>query len=166
MASITLTAKEKLIHDQGLVSVLKQLHDELNAAVFAAEILERLVARNAERAAEEQRGIIHWLRPDYQTRNAERGVRSGQKSLALPEGKPKVRKTPRSALRTPKLNWPKTLAECVKAVESALPAAAGPTAPAELAKQFKCARAAAVLETLQTLVTLGHARQHGGRFDQ
>ncbi|MCP5559977.1 MAG: hypothetical protein H7A55_19685 [Verrucomicrobiaceae bacterium] len=52
------------------------MHDDLDAAVFAAygwpatltdaEILERLVALNAQRAAEEARGIIHWLRPDYQ----------------------------------------------------------------------------------------------------
>ena len=32
----TLTAKEKTIHEQGLVSVLKELHDELDRAVFAA----------------------------------------------------------------------------------------------------------------------------------
>ena len=31
-----LTAKEKGIHEQGLVSVLKQLHDDLDAAVFEA----------------------------------------------------------------------------------------------------------------------------------
>ena len=47
-----LTAKEKQIHEKGLVSVLKQIHDELDAAVFDAygwplnltdeEILERL----------------------------------------------------------------------------------------------------------------------------
>ena len=75
-ASEPLTDKEKLIHDKGLVSVLKQLHDDLDSAVFAAygwpatltdaEILEHLVALNADRAAEEKRGIIHWLRPDYQ----------------------------------------------------------------------------------------------------
>ncbi|MEX0728709.1 MAG: hypothetical protein WD065_20720, partial [Planctomycetaceae bacterium] len=57
-----LSAKEQTIHEQGLVSVLKQVHDELDAAVFEAygwpaslsdeEILERLVALNAERAAE------------------------------------------------------------------------------------------------------------------
>ena len=45
---------EKVIHEQGLVSVLKQIHDDLDAAVFEAygwpatltdeEILERLVA--------------------------------------------------------------------------------------------------------------------------
>ena len=74
----TLTDKEKSIHEQGLVSVLKQIHDELGAAVFDAygwpgtltdeEILERLVALNAERAAEGARGQIRWLRPDFQNR--------------------------------------------------------------------------------------------------
>jgi hypothetical protein len=31
-----LTAKEKKIHEQGLVSVLEQIHDDLDAAVFDA----------------------------------------------------------------------------------------------------------------------------------
>ena len=31
-----MTAKEKVIHEQGLVSVLKQLHDDLDAEVFEA----------------------------------------------------------------------------------------------------------------------------------
>ena len=30
------------------------------------EILERLVSLNAERAAEEARGVIRWLRPEFQ----------------------------------------------------------------------------------------------------
>ena len=71
-----LTAKEKVIHEQGLVSVLEQIHDELDAAIFDAygwphdltdeQILERLVALNAERAEEERRGIVRWLRPEFQ----------------------------------------------------------------------------------------------------
>jgi hypothetical protein len=93
-----LTAKDKVIHDQGLVSVLRELHDDLDRAVFAAygwedlgerlvgrpgattpwpekpaeqaeaeeELLVRLVALNAERAAEEARGIVRWLRPEFQ----------------------------------------------------------------------------------------------------
>ncbi|HWH16751.1 MAG TPA: hypothetical protein VNT77_00205, partial [Allosphingosinicella sp.] len=32
----------------------------------AAEIVARLVALNAERAAEEAAGHVRWLRPDYQ----------------------------------------------------------------------------------------------------
>jgi hypothetical protein len=48
------------IHDKGLVAVLKQLHEDLDTAVFAAygwpaaitdqEILEQLTALNSERA--------------------------------------------------------------------------------------------------------------------
>lgn len=71
-----LTAKERVIHEQGLVSVLKQIHDELDAAVFDAygwprdltdeQILERLVALNRERAEEEKNGLVRWLRPEFQ----------------------------------------------------------------------------------------------------
>ncbi|MGB4805781.1 MAG: DNA methyltransferase, partial [Anaerolineae bacterium] len=76
-ASEALAAKDKVIHGQGLVSILRQLHDDLDAAVAEAygwpadlpdeEILARLVALNAGRAAEEAAGIIRWLRPDYQS---------------------------------------------------------------------------------------------------
>ena len=62
-----LTDKERITHEHGLVSVLKQLHDELDRAVADAygwpatltdeEILERLVELNALRAAEEHTGI-------------------------------------------------------------------------------------------------------------
>jgi hypothetical protein len=72
----SLTAKEQTIHQQGLVSVLRQIHDELDAAVADAygwptdltdeQILERLVALNHQRADEERRGIIRWLRPEFQ----------------------------------------------------------------------------------------------------
>ena len=83
-----LTANDKLLHEQGLVSVLRTLHDELDAAVLEAygwrdlgpvpwaddaarsawteALLERLVALNAKRAAEEAQGTIRWLRPEFQ----------------------------------------------------------------------------------------------------
>ncbi len=71
-----LTAKEQTIHTQGLVAVLKSLHDELDAAVLAAyglpeqlntdALLESLVQLNARRAAEEAAGRIRWLRPSLQ----------------------------------------------------------------------------------------------------
>jgi hypothetical protein len=167
-----LTDKEKLIHDQGLVSVLKQLHDDLNAAVFAAygwpatltdsEILERLVALNAERAAEEKRGVIHWLRPEYQIK-AIGGTSSTSPTLNLPESAPKP-KARKSKIANRKLPWPKTLPERVQAVETALHAAAAPVAPADLAKQFARAKPADVAEILKTLETLGRARQQGGQF--
>ena len=83
-----LSAKEKLHHDTGLVGVLQSLHDELDTAVLQAygwqdlgavpwaddtarqawteSLLERLVALNARRAADEARGLIRWLRPEFQ----------------------------------------------------------------------------------------------------
>ncbi len=92
--SEALTGKERKIHEEGLVSLLKQIHDDLDAAVLEAygwqdlatnvpladrlaagdesaealeqEILTRLVALNHERAEEEKRGLIRWLRPEYQ----------------------------------------------------------------------------------------------------
>jgi hypothetical protein len=56
--------------------IVAKLHDDLDAAVAAAygwtwplppaEIVVRLVALNAERAAEEAAGHVRWLRPEYQ----------------------------------------------------------------------------------------------------
>ena len=56
--------------------IVGRLHQQIDAAVAAAygwpadlppaEIVARLVALNAERAAEEAAGTVRWLRPDYQ----------------------------------------------------------------------------------------------------
>ena len=87
-----LSAKDKTLHEQGLVSVLRTLHDELDAAVLTAygwqdlgpapcgqdeasttaraawtdALLQRLVDLNTRRAAEEATGTIRWLHPEYQ----------------------------------------------------------------------------------------------------
>jgi len=167
-----LTDKEKIIHDAGLVSVLKQLHDDLDAAVFAAygwpatltdaEILERLVALNAERAAEEKRGIVHWLRPEYQAK--------GQAEMILPAGhdKPAKKAKPKNAApaRAAKSAWPKKMAERVQAVETALHHFGAAATTGDLAKLFKRAEPADVAEILETLVTLGRARKQGGKYSR
>jgi hypothetical protein len=74
----TLTAKEQAVDAKGLVSLLLELHCKLDAAVAKAygweadlpdaAILDRLVALNRERAAEEAAGRVRWLRPEYQAR--------------------------------------------------------------------------------------------------
>jgi hypothetical protein len=87
-AGSVLNAKEKSIHERGLVAVLHSLHDELDAAVLDAYgwgdlalrkaqgegtdevLLERLVALNAERAREEAAGTVRWLRPEFQNPGA------------------------------------------------------------------------------------------------
>ncbi len=71
-----LTAAERTIFDDGLVLIMKEYHDRLDAAVIAAygwqahisddEILARLVALNKQRSLAEAAGEVRWLRPDYQ----------------------------------------------------------------------------------------------------
>ena len=99
------------------------------------QILERLVALNAERVAEEARGLIRWLRPEFQ--NPASGQRERpesaavQQELVLPEeqesgaakGKTKAKKSTNGAAG--KLPWPteKERAERTKAIQGALAAA-------------------------------------------
>ncbi|ALC15834.1 hypothetical protein DSOUD_1048 [Desulfuromonas soudanensis] len=159
--TIILTAKEKTIHEQGLVAILKQLHDELDAAVFAAygwpatlsdaEILEKVVALNRERAREEEQGLIRWLRPEYQQPHGAQVTIQDDLNLGETEATPLTIKA--------KLPWPKTLPEQVQAVRAALASAAAPITAETLARTFQRARADKVGELLETLAALGQVRE-------
>ncbi len=71
-----MTEADRRTLDDGLVLILDELHQNLDRAVSEAydwphdlseaETLARLVALNRTRRAEEARGIVRWLRPDYQ----------------------------------------------------------------------------------------------------
>jgi hypothetical protein len=176
-AGRALTPKETATHAAGLVSVLRQLHDELDAAVATAygwvrdghpetdlpdaEILTRLVALNAARAAEEATGQIRWLRPEYQRMKDEGGrMKAEQTALGLTAKSTKAKGEGRKA----KEAWPKPLAERVAAVERALATAASPVTPAQLAKHFLRAKPADLAEILETLAALGRAHREGERF--
>jgi hypothetical protein len=165
---VPLSDKERLIHEQGLVSVLKQLHDELDSAVFDAygwpsnltdeEILTRLVTLNGERAAEETQGTIRWLRPDFQNPTGRKAVTQGTLIEDTEEPEEKTSKKT-------KLPWPKTLPERAQAVKAALAAQRTPVSPEQLAKTFLRARVDGVQELLETLASLGQARElDDGRF--
>jgi acetolactate synthase small subunit len=80
-AGSVLSDKDRDMATRGCVSLIRQYHDTIDAAVAQAygwaddwkngdltdeEILERLVALNKVRAAEEAKGEIKWLRPDFQ----------------------------------------------------------------------------------------------------
>jgi hypothetical protein len=104
-----LNAKDKTLHEQGLVSVLQSLHDELDAAVLQAygwsdlgavpwadeaaraawteTLLTRLVALNAQRAAEEATGKVRWLRPEFQdpVERARLSAQAATQDTAQPE---------------------------------------------------------------------------------
>jgi hypothetical protein len=151
--------RERVTHEQGLVSVLKQIHDELDAAVFDAygwpatladeEILERLVRLNAERAAEERAGLIRWLRPAFQKPAAGVAAAFGEEFKAAAP----------AAVSREKQPWPKTIPEQARVVRHALASGRGVLTSRELARLFTRANVERVEELLQTLVSLGQARE-------
>lgn len=159
----TLTKKEQTIHEQGLVSVLKELHDRLDDAVADAygwsrdleeeEILQRLVDLNAERAAEEARGIVRYLRPEFQNPDGDAGQQTGLDIDVAEKAKPKI------AAKIAKQPWPKSLPDRIAGVRNALAASAAPLSVDAVAKHFTRARKTDVAEILETLVSLGHIRQ-------
>ncbi|MEP6672284.1 MAG: hypothetical protein ABJF10_24180 [Chthoniobacter sp.] len=155
-AGTPLNAKEQLTHEHGLVTVLRQLHDDLDAAVAEAyalpptatddAILTHLCALNAQRAAEERTGTIRHLRPTFQnpTSTATQTTLATGDEIIAAAAKPAA-----------KLLWPKSLAEQAQAIRSAL---AAPTDAATLAKTFKGAKTDRVEDILETLASLGQAR--------
>ena len=166
-----LTAKDKSIHETGLVAVLRQLHDELDAAVLAAygwsdlaptatdALLDRLVALNLERAAEEAAGHIRWLRPDFQNPSAAVDPQK-QAKMDLPQEPASTATT--SATPAAKRPWPTTLPEQVRAVADQL--STHPLDETALAARFagKGPWKKRLPEILAMLAALGRAKQSGG----
>ncbi len=149
--------KDKETYDQGLIGILRDLHDQIDASVAEAygwsatltddEILHNLVALNRERAAEEASGLIRYLRPDYQNPAGQTATAQGEQST-MDIG---------PAVSTDKAPWPKTLPDQIAAVRDAL-AALGEATPDQIARQFVRARAASVLPLLESLAAVGRAR--------
>ena len=149
-----LNAKEQIINNDGLVGILRELHDELDRAVFDVygwsdladklvglpgattpypekseaqaeaeeELLKRLVALNHQRATEEAKGQIRWLRPEYQNpdyQHSDRGKDSASAYESTAQTEADVTVTPADA-KAKKLTWPKSMLEQISAVKSAL----------------------------------------------
>lgn len=156
-----LSAKEKVIHELGLVSILKQLHDDLDAAIFDAygwpstltdeEILERLVALNAERAEEERNGLVRWLRPDFQNPGGK--APDSQTTFSTGETTP----APVAAGLTAR-PWPKALPERIAAVRDLLQLG-GDWNLAKVRAAFSGAKPKELTTILESLATLGLLRR-------
>ncbi|WP_454268909.1 class I SAM-dependent DNA methyltransferase [Roseovarius sp. MBR-51] len=156
--------KDREIYDQGLIGILRDLHDQIDAAVAEAygwpadlsddEILHRLVDLNRTRAAEEARGHIRYLRPEYQNPQGIVAQAKGEQG-AMDLG-------PKNA--DAKDPWPQSLPEQIAAVRAVL-SDLGEATPEQVARQFKRGRAGTVQPLLESLTALGQARlTEGGRF--
>jgi hypothetical protein len=153
--------KDKEIYDQGLVGLLRDIHDRIDAAVAEAygwpadlpdeDILFRLVALNQDRAEEEARGKIRYLRPDYQNpTGVQAQARDGTLALGDAPADPKA-----------KPPWPKSMPDQVAAVRDAL-ADLGQATPDQVARRFKRARGATVKTLLDGITALGLAEPGEG----
>ena len=171
-ADTALNAKEKLAHEKGLVAVLKSLHDDLDAAVLDAYgwpdqpddaiLLERLVALNTQRRAEEAQGHIRWLRPAFQNPQAQSPL-VGADLAAMDSSTPiyneiAAKSAPTQTALSP---WPATLPEQLAAVAKALSDAPGPQSATQLAANFtgKGKWKSRLPDLLAALAALGRA--HG-----
>ena len=192
-----LSAKERSIHEQGLVSVLRQLHDDLDATVldaygwsdllpllrvahgndapaegqnrddakraFDEAILERLVALNAERAAEEARGHVRWLRPEFQ--NPQAGDTAPQQVQLDAGSDTDADDAPVTVAPAGKsAPWPKDTVDQVRAVADLLAASPAPLSLDEIGNRFS-ARGPwkkRLPQLLDMLVALGRAEPREG----
>jgi len=165
-ASEPLNDKEAAIHKNGLVSILKKIHEDLDLAVLEAygwpkdltdeQILEKLVALNAERAEEEKRGIIRWLRPDFQNPTGKQAAT--QTAFAPAEDEDELAAPATVAAKV----WPKKLAEQITAVREVVSGSAALWATERVAACLTGAKAQDVAPILESLAALGHLLEFEG----
>lgn len=140
LAGRLLSTTEADIRDRGLALILNEHHEAIDAAVAAAyglsanaddeTVLALLVALNRDRAREEERGTMRWLRPDYQRPRFGREAAVGEQIeaaelLVLP------------APDTAKPIFPTQPVERVAAVLAVLATATMPLDAAAIAQRFR-----------------------------
>lgn len=159
-AGTPLDAKDQDVKERGRVLILKDLHDQIDRATADAygwphdlsdeQILERLVALNAERAAEEAAGHVRWLRPDYQIPRFAKGAAAKSGQLDLGETVVAIDKS------LPV--FPKDKGEQAMAIHAVLEAAHRPMDAAAVSRAFKGGGKRIeqrVVQALSTLVRYG-----------
>ena len=159
-AGAPLDAKDEDVKVRGRVLILKDLHNQIDRATADAygwphdltdeQILERLVALNAERAAEEAAGHVRWLRPDYQIPRFAKGAAAKSGQLDLGETVVAIDKS------LPV--FPKDKGEQAMAIHAVLEAARRPMDAAAVSRAFKGGGKRIeqrVVQALSTLVRYG-----------
>lgn len=188
-----LTDKEKTIYDQGLVGILRELHDNLDRAVFDAygwndlaeklvglpgattpypeksedqaeaeeELLKRLVALNHQRATEEAKGQIRWLRPKYQNPDYGKDGTSAYDSASQVEADVTVAPI---LTKAKKSTWPKVMPEQIAGVKDALQK--GHSTAETITALYKSPKTTLpkVQEALESLASLGLVAHSGDQY--
>jgi hypothetical protein len=183
-AGEALTPAERRTHELAACGVLLDLHDELDALVAEAygwpwplereEILNRLVRLHAERRAEEEDGLVRWLRPEYQIpRFAPDTMPTSPEELfepgigAHPAGRAAGEEAGSGAgasgAGVGPTSWPSDALEQLAAVRAL--AFAHPATAEEAAARLPGARREVVAQHLEALAIIGELRRDGeGRY--
>ncbi len=153
----SLSEQEREVYEQGLVGVLRQLHDELDKAVLAAYswpeditdelILENLVVLNRERRAEEMHGVIHWLVPGRHHKLV------AQKDLPDVAGSSQPEEATGSAVTRP--TWPAGVPAQLAALKGLFANRVTALTAEDACGQFRNARRKTIEQHLETLASLG-----------
>lgn len=183
-----LTAKDKSINEQGLVSVLRELHDQLDRAVFSAygweDLGDELVGlpgattplpTKSEAQARAEGELLTRL-VDLNTQRAGEEA-SGQIRWLRPDFQNpsagsaaqhtqdevdlSVVETIATAAQG-KVTWPKVMREQIAAVRGALSAA--PLSAQDIAGRFKRSPVTAVQGVLDSLLDMGIVQEEGGLY--
>ena len=154
-----LTPKERTIHELAACGVLRDIHDELDALVAQAygwpwpmsdaEILDRLVALHDVRVEEESRGIVRWLRPEFQAPG--QTVTTPPAALALASDAPSA-----TVVADAIMPWPAEAVEQIGALKRL--ASAGTLSVDDAMARFNGAKREIVARHLETLAILGEVR--------
>ena len=170
-----LTAKDQVVNQQGLASVVLSLHQQIDVAVAdaygwphdlpEADILTRLVRLNHERAAEEADGQanprrVRYLRPAYQQAGTTQpGTQLGMEMPGMDVAPKDPDEAAKIALRESPREWPTGMAAQVQAVRDVVQQSDGPITAAQVAARFGKIRPTTVQPLLDTLTTLALLRQ-------
>ena len=185
----SLTDKEKEIHEQGLVSVLRELHDDLDRAVFQAygwdDLAEKLVGRpgattpwpeKPEEQQEAEEELLQRLVDLNHQRAAEEAqgkIRWLRPEYQAPEEAPEQSElaagskeattdqtTKRPSDKATKLTWPKTLQAQIRAVRDQL--SSTPMDAKTVASHYKRSPEKNVTQVLEALTELGMVKEDEG----
>ena len=156
-----LTPKDAEVWHEGLGSTLRSIHDDIDAVVLGAygwpqdigesDLLNRLVALNKERADEEKRGKIRWLRPDFQNPSGDGSQTMTQVTLTDDES---AEDAPAAAVPSA-MPWPKKMAAQIQAVRDHVTRSSDEVGVGDVVREFKGAKAKDVEEVLESLTALG-----------
>lgn len=184
----TLTAKDKSINEQGLVSVLRELHDQLDRAVFSAygweDLGDELVGlpgattplpTKSEAQARAEGELLTRL-VDLNTQRAGEEVSGKIRWLRPDFQNPSAGSAAQHAqdevdlsevetiatVAQGKVTWPKVMREQIAAVRGAL--SAGPLSAQDIAGRFKRSPVTAVQGVLDSLLDMGIVQEEGGLY--